>query len=72
MKPNIYLWHSQPVWPQPLPLGWPSAQALEQYVLPSFSMASLTLTTHEHEGQAHFVWVAVVILNSPGGVVCLY
>jgi len=25
-----YWWHSQPVCPQPLPSGWPSAQEFEQ------------------------------------------
>jgi len=69
---NIYLWHSQPVWPQPLPLGWPSAQALEQYDLPLFSMASVRLTTHKQEGQAHFIWVMVVIWDSPDKLVFLY
>ena len=53
------------MWPQPLPLGCPSAQAVEQYCLPAFSMASVRLTAHRQEGQAHFVWVAVVILLFP-------
>jgi DNA-binding transcriptional ArsR family regulator len=51
---------------------WPVAQAVEQYCLPFFSMAVLRLTAHKQEGQAHFVWVAAVILDSPGGFVWVY
>jgi len=61
LKLSIYLLQPQPLLPQAVPLGCPSAQAVEQYCLPPFSMAAVRLTAHRQEGQAHFVWVAVVI-----------